>query len=337
MNWLALDIGGANLKVADGKGFTAEHPYALWQDPAQLHHAIAQILSTSPPTRAIAITMTGELADCYPTRHEGVRQILHQVEQGIGDRMLIVYRIGGDFVNATEAVCDPYTVAASNWHALATWASRQLPPTHNGIVIDIGSTTTDVIPITKENVCSIGHTDTERLTSSELVYTGVRRTPIAALVSCLPYQGQLCGVARETFATTSDVYLTLNKIKENSDDCATADGRPATREAAHNRIARMLCLDGEQLTTDDCHKIATSVMESQIKLIDHAIAQVLNRQQNPPLTALVSGSGEFLARLILQRSAPEMRILSISEQSNLPDSQCAPAHAVAVLAQERSE
>ncbi len=29
MNWLALDIGGANLKVADGQGFAASHPFAL--------------------------------------------------------------------------------------------------------------------------------------------------------------------------------------------------------------------------------------------------------------------------------------------------------------------
>lgn len=33
MNWLALDIGGANLKVADGHGFAESYSFALWKDP----------------------------------------------------------------------------------------------------------------------------------------------------------------------------------------------------------------------------------------------------------------------------------------------------------------
>jgi len=334
MNWLALDIGGANLKAADGQGFSAAQPFALWQEPNQLHQAIAEILSIAPPCTAVAVTMTGELADCYPTKREGVRQILEQVGQGAGERVLRVYRTAGDFVNVADAVRDPHLVSASNWHALATWASHQLPATA-GVLIDIGSTTTDLIPIHNERVCAVGHTDSERLMSGELVYTGIRRTPVATLVSDLPYREKRCGVARETFATTLDVYLTLKELTEDPEDCTTADGRPATRQAAHNRLARMLCLDEEDITTEDCHRMAASVMDSQIQLIQHALTQVLGRQKQKPPVAILSGSGEFLARQILQQTAPEISVDSLSEHGVLKDSQCAPAHAVAVLAEEQ--
>ena len=334
MNWLALDIGGANLKAADGQGFAAEQPFPLWQAPTQLHRAVADLFSVAPASSAVAVTMTGELADCYATKREGVRQILQQVEQAAGDRMLRVYRTAGDFVTAADAVRDPHSVAASNWHALATWAIRQLPA-RDGLLIDIGSTTTDIIPISAENVCAVGSTDVDRLTSGELVYTGIRRTGVATLVSFLPYRGRMCGVARETFATTGDVYLTLQKLTEDPTDCDTADGRPATRSAARNRLARMLCMDEEQITFEDSHTIAVAVMESQLKLLQSALEQVLNRQQRKLPTALVSGSGEFLARVLLEKAAPEMQVFSLSEQGNLPISQCAPAHAVAVLARER--
>ena len=334
MNWLGVDIGGANLKTADGMGYATEESFALWKSPARLHEALAEIFSIAPISDAVAVTMTGELADCYRTKGEGVAHILGQVEQAAGDRRLRVYRTAGDFVTAPDAVDQPHSVAAANWHALATWASRILPA-DDGLLIDIGSTTTDIIPITAGNVSVQGTTDTQRLASGELVYTGIRRTGVATLVSSLPYRGQHCDVARETFATTGDIYLTLRKLPENIQDCETADGRPSTRAAAHDRLARMLCADGTEVTGEDVYQIATAVMESQMQLLQRALEQVLDRQPRKPTAALISGSGEFLAHCLLQRVLPDLEIISLRERGDLPVSQCAPAHAVALLARER--
>ena len=51
----------------------------------------------------------------------------------------------GVFVDSEEAKRNHLKVASANWHALATFAGRYAP---NGraILIDIGSTTTDIIP-----------------------------------------------------------------------------------------------------------------------------------------------------------------------------------------------
>lgn len=333
MNWLAFDIGGAHLKAADGCGFSLEQPFALWRQPAELHLGIAKMLALAPPCDAVAVTMTGELADCYPARAEGVRQILQEVEQGSGDRLLRVYRTAGDFVSVTDAVREPDAVAASNWHAMARWAGRQFPR-GSAVLIDIGSTTTDLIPISDGQVHAAGKTDVARLQSGELVYTGVRRTPIATLISELPYQGTACGVARETFATTLDVYLTLNQWPEDAKDCDTADSRPATKSAARRRMARMLCLDQDDLTHEECHTMAAAVMESQLDLLGKALVGVLKRQVATNPYAIISGCGEFLARELVRRCAPDMHVDSLRKDGDLNDSQCAPAHAVAILARE---
>ena len=48
MNMLGLDIGGANLKLADGLGYAQSIPFPLWQQPEQLPSALAQMLTQAP-------------------------------------------------------------------------------------------------------------------------------------------------------------------------------------------------------------------------------------------------------------------------------------------------
>jgi uncharacterized hydantoinase/oxoprolinase family protein len=80
-------------------------------------------------------------------------------------------------------------------------------------MIDIGSTTTDIIPLDKGRVAVRGRTDTERLRTGELVYAGIRRTPLCALATELPLgQGPPIGLAAELFATSLDVFLTLGDL-----------------------------------------------------------------------------------------------------------------------------
>jgi probable H4MPT-linked C1 transfer pathway protein len=280
--------------------------------------------------------MTGELADCYETKIEGVRHILGQVGQAAEDRMLRVYRSDGHFVSATAAVADPEHVAAANWHALAQLAGR-FASSGSGLLVDIGSTTADVIPLVDGLPNACGTSDTERLATGELVYTGVTRTPVAALVRELPYRGRTCGVARELFATTRDVYLTLGDLPELVTDCNTADGRGATCAAARRRLARMICADTTHFSAEDAEQMAIAVMQCQLDLLGAAIEQVVDGQEAVPQQAVVSGSGEFLARRAIRSGYPNMVIQSLTELASGPISTCAAAHAVALLAREQSE
>ena len=76
------------------------------------------------------------------------------------------------------------------------------------------------------------HRDDGRLRSSELIYTGAKRTPLCALMD---HESMA-----EFFATTEDCYVLLGKLPEKPNARETADGRPMTQAYAHYRIARMI-------------------------------------------------------------------------------------------------
>src|SRR5712671_2460789 len=91
---LGLDIGGANLKAAWLHGrevVCLTRPFALWRDPAGLSAALATLLEQLPPADEVAITMTGELCDCFTSKREGVLHILDAAARVAGRRPLHVW------------------------------------------------------------------------------------------------------------------------------------------------------------------------------------------------------------------------------------------------------
>lgn len=277
--------------------------------------------------------MTGELADCFVTKTEGVRTILDAVERAAPQREVCVYRTDGYLVSLEEARDDPLSAAASNWRALAAFAGRYI---HQGaaVLFDVGSTTTDIVPLVNGSPKPTGLTDTERLICGELVYTGVIRSPVCALVQQVPLRDRQCRVTQEVFATTLDAYLLLGEMPERPADCHTADGKPATKEAAQTRLARMVCADRETFGQDDAVRLARTVQDVQIRLLCEAAGCVLERLDETPVGVLLSGCGEFLAKGIIEHLGVKLEVLSLGERLGAQVSQCAPAHALAVLARE---
>src|SRR4051794_40357824 len=249
MSWIGIDIGGANLKAADGEGWTRSMPFAVWRYPQDLSQQLAELIGSAPAAGRLAVTMTAELCDCFDSKAAGVRHILGSVETVDKRRDARVYLVDGRFATTSEAREAPQLAAASNWHALASFAARFVT-SRTGLMIDVGSTTTDVIPIVEGRVAARGSSDTERLLSRELLYRGVGRTPICALVDTLPLRGEQCPIAAEVFATTADAYVMHGEISE--DECAewTANGRPLIKKFARQRLARQLCTDADDLTPE---------------------------------------------------------------------------------------
>jgi probable H4MPT-linked C1 transfer pathway protein len=343
---LGLDIGGANLKAAHSDGSARTFPFALWKQPQQLADELRQLVASMPHADSLAVTMTGELCDCYESKRQGVNAILDSVEQVASGFVVKVWRNDGVFVDLETARQTPLQVAAANWLALATFAG-QFAPHGTSVLIDVGSTTTDIIPLQNGKPIPKGRTDPERLLSGELVYTGVRRTPLCTL---LRYER-----AAEWFATTLDVCLILDLIAENADDCDTADGRPATKGCAHARIARMMCADLETSTADERRLLATEAFQRQIGLIAQKLTFVMERMSEAPRTIVTSGSGSFIIPVILdcqsllasvprrkgprEKNIPRSRgVTQIALRDKIgaaaADAGC--AYAVAVLAQEQA-
>ena len=333
MTWLALDIGGANLKAADGRKYACCRPFPLWKQSRELVGAVQALLADAPSCSRLALTMTGELADCFATKAEGVQFIVAATLEAAAGRDVRVYQTDGRLVSAAEAVRSPRLVAAANWHALARFAGRYAA-TGVALLLDIGSTTVDLIPLVDGVPCAIGATDTERLIAGELVYTGVERSPVCAVVSHTPYRGQLCPLAQELFATTRDVYLVLRQLPEEPDNCDTADGRPATQEAALARLGRMLCADHGEFAHADGVALAQAVSAAQAAQVSAAARKVLSRLPAAPATIILSGHGDVLAQRVLNELGFVGPIVSLATVLGHDLARCATAHALAVLASE---
>jgi len=335
MRVVGLDIGGANLKAADAEGIALTRPFAVWKAPRHLAAEIGRLLASFATPDVIALTMTAELADCYGTKREGVAAIVDAVEQAAGPIPVHVWQTEGRFVTPNEARESHTLVAAANWHALATFVGR-LAPAGPAILIDIGTTTTDLIPLIDGVPTPVGRTDRERLQSGELVYTGVKRTPVCAVVGRVPYRGRDCPIAAEFFATTLDVYLTLGALREDADDTETADGRPATRAAARDRLARCLCCDKTEFDEADVQEAARTIAAAQRGQITRGLEAVLAAQEQAPARLLLSGAGTFLA----EQTVAEVRALAAAERIKLcdrfgpPIAEAACAFALARLAVE---
>jgi hypothetical protein len=320
-NIIGLDIGGANLKAARADRQARSAPFELWRHPGRLGEALRDLLAGWPIER-LAVAMTGELCDCFATKKDGVRSILASVAAAFSTASVEVWSTTGAFVSTDIAAARPTLVAAANWHAQATWVARQFP---NALLIDVGSTTTDIVPIQEGAVAASGLTDEERLRTGELVYTGARRTPIAALVSER--------VAAERFATAHDAYLLLGEIDEDPSDTGTADGRPATHAHAHARLARMLGGDADTITRAQATDLARQAAGRQRALIGGGIRQVIARMARPPAAIVLSGSGETLALASWRQAGMKGAVVSLTDHLGPELAAAACAYAVACLSE----
>jgi probable H4MPT-linked C1 transfer pathway protein len=322
---VGLDIGGANLKAADSNGTARSVPFALWKAPERLPHMLHDLLASMPATDVLAVTMTGELCDCFASKDEGVLAILDAVKIAAQKTKVIVWTNQGQFVYMDQARRQTHQVAAANWLALASCAAK-LTNGEPGLLIDVGSTTTDIVPLLAGVPQPRGFTDPERLQSRELVYCGVRRTPLCALLGLT--------AAAEFFATTLDVYLILDFIAEDAHDRDTADGRPATRAAAHSRLAHMLCGDAATISAAQTRSLAEQALRVQMDCLAQTVDHVAENMALQRGVVVLAGAGEFLARrVMMQAKIRPQRIVSLSEKWGPVLSQAACAYAVAQLAE----
>ncbi|MFA5870230.1 MAG: hydantoinase/oxoprolinase family protein, partial [Candidatus Bathyarchaeia archaeon] len=201
-----LDIGGANIKSALLKAEgglietleTAVEYFPIWrrgkeQLPVVLEEirkgAIDQI-----EVDGVGVTMTAELSDAYRTKREGVGHILDCVAQVFADARLFVLDVEANLRSIEDARREPIRVAAANWAATGWMISKEI---RDCIIIDIGSTTTSIIPVASGRIAAAGRTDLEKLLNGELVYTGSLRTNVAAIVNSIPIRDGSARVSSE--------------------------------------------------------------------------------------------------------------------------------------------
>jgi (4-(4-[2-(gamma-L-glutamylamino)ethyl]phenoxymethyl)furan-2-yl)methanamine synthase len=328
---IGLDVGGATLKAfADDRALARRFP--LWRQPELLSDALRNLLSEIPEADAarLAVTMTGELCDCFPTKEAGVRAILDSLQTAFPNSDILVWRTDDRFVSIEEAKRRVLETAASNFLALAWLVAKEFP-SRRTLLIDVGSTTTDLIPIIDGKPVPQGRTDRARLASGELIYQGVERTPVCALVQELTLSGVRHHVMNELFATTLDAYLITGDLPEDPTESMTADGRPATKANARDRLARMIGADATTFTIKEASEAAEQITDAQFAVLKRAFDRIANGVE----TIVLAGQGEWLARRVLRdvASLRTAEVVSFSDRFGEEASRCACALAVWKLAQ----
>jgi probable H4MPT-linked C1 transfer pathway protein len=330
---IALDVGGANLKAADGRGWTHAEPFAMWREHPRLTEALTRIIRDAAADRLVA-TMTGEIADCFADRADGVTQIVEAIAvagAAAGCRSTELYRVDGRLVSPGEAIADPLAVAASNWHAVTRLAAS-LVPAGRGFLIDVGSTTTDIVPFDRGRPQPLADDDAGRMLSGELVYTGVERTPLPAIVRSLPHGDVQRPVASERFAESRDAWLLAGWLDEDPASRDTADGGPCTRDAARVRLARSILVEPSTMSAADARRAARWVTEQQARQVATALGRVATARGWEPTTVVFAGHGTRLAARAIDRLGWKPDAISLPETLGAAVSRSAPAHALALIA-----
>jgi probable H4MPT-linked C1 transfer pathway protein len=337
---IGWDIGGAHLKAVRAENGRI---VAATQIPSPLRLGIASVSQATQAKATLgaadrhAVTMTGELADTFASRRDGVEALVAAVMSELDGAPVILYAGRAGFVPPEQAARHGEDIASANWHASAAFvAERQ----GTALFADMGSTTTDLVPTRNGLIAACGYSDAERLAAGELAYTGLVRSAIMSIVRHAPVDGQLTPLINEHFATMADVHRILHKLPDGADQMTTADGRDKSVAASRTRLARMVGRDAADDDAGWLDELARWFAEQQMRVVMDAAMLVLSRQ-NLPIEAPVVGAGIGTAVLeeVTQRLGRSYvtfeALLDVAPDARQWASHCAPAAALALLASSR--
>jgi probable H4MPT-linked C1 transfer pathway protein len=333
---IGWDIGGAHLKAARAEGGRIIDGLQLPCNPhyglTHLEQAIAQAAERLGPADRHAVTMTAELSDAFETRAAGVAIIaaifMRKVESNVaffaGEKGFVPYSSARENASA---------IASANWRASAELVARRLD---HALFVDMGSTTTDLVPIEGGAVTALGGGDSERLANGELAYTGLVRGHPAAGLSQAPIRGRWAALVTENFASMADVHRVLGNLPEDADLAPTADGRPKTVDASIARLARLAGLDAGDASPQQWRSFAAFLARAQMRLIEDQIALLQSRGavvEDAPIIG--AGVGRAVVAELARTQRRSFRdfadFLNAAPAAARIAADCAPAAAVALL------
>ncbi len=327
------DIGGAHLKVCrcDRHGNiinSLELVCPLWQGLAGLRQTLQQTLNLLGNQQdQNFITLTGESADCFANRQQGVADILATVSEFLVIENCHVFSQSQQWLTLAEAQQQWQQVASMNWLATASWLAKTQS---EALLIDIGSTTSDIIAIHHSRPQLQAFDDIGRLRSGELVYSGVIRTPLMALAQTIVFAGQQQNVANEVFATTADIWRLLGQLPSEISD-QSADGQSWQLAHCRQRLARMAGTDAQYYPEGDWQQLANWYAQQQIRQLLDSCRQVIQQHAVPADAPVIgAGTGRFLAAMLAdQLDRPYLDLADLT--TNHPAAITAPASALALL------
>ncbi len=336
---IGWDIGGANLKAARAENGVI---VAVTQQPCTPHlglscleQAIRRAGEILGPASRHCVTMTAELSDAFEDRVRGVVSVAAIFAREIAAQDILFYA-GGSFVAKAQVEQSAPKIASANWRASADLVARSCP---QALFIDMGSTTTDIVPIRNNKVAALGDNDASRLERGELVYTGLLRGSPGAGLRYAPVAGRWTQLVDESFATMADVHRILQNIPAGADTVATVDGRPKTQTASRTQLARLVGHDAEDATPAQWDALARFFARAQVRRIEDQAALLDSRDALDPAASIVgAGVGRHIVAGWARDAGRCFRdfedFVAATPKTRSSASDCAPACAVALLASD---
>ncbi|MGA8889117.1 MAG: hydantoinase/oxoprolinase family protein [Pseudolabrys sp.] len=331
------DIGGAHLKAArceEGRIVaTAQVAAPLRLGLERLVQAFAEAKALIGSANSHAVTMTGELADTFSSRAEGVACLTGVAVRELAPGRVVIYAGRAGFVAPADAANHVTDIASANWFASASVVGKRIG---SSLFMDTGSTTTDIVPIVNGTVAAHGYMDAERLAKGELVYTGMVRSFLMATAEQVPFAGSWSALIHENFSTMADVHRILGSLPDGADQMASADGRAKTIAASQARLARIVGRDAEDADPSEWSALARYFVETQIRAITDGGMLVLSRGELPASAPIVvAGIGANLLREVARRLSRECidfeALIDVSPEAGPTVASVAPAASVAIL------
>ncbi|MBW9221302.1 hypothetical protein KKP91_03790 [Methanothermococcus sp. SCGC AD-155-M21] len=334
---LGIDIGGANTKITELKkeSYKIHHIYfPMWKNSKKLAELIKKY--NSDDIKKIGVVMTAELADAYKTKREGVEDILNSLRNAFPNKEIYVFDVDGNFLSIEMAKKEYMKVSASNWTATAYFVMKNI--SNNTILVDMGSTTTDIIPIKNGKIMAY-KTDLERLMNNQLVYIGALRTPLSFLGNTVEYKNYTTNLSSEYFSITGDINNILDKITDEQYNCDTPDGGPKDKKNCMIRVARVLCSDLEQISEEEIINISSQFYEKLLDNIGYNLDKVSKKHNLNNI--IITGLGENILKDVInncnnKRHNTSYNILSIEDKYGREVSLSTPSFAVAKLLRENN-
>lgn len=333
---LGWDLGGAHLKGARLEAGrvtrVAQVACPLWQGLDRLDAAFKQAREALGEAPLNAVTMTGELSDIFASRAEGVGRLAGMAAANLEGEVRI-YGGRGGWLAHEAAAASADAVASANWHATASWLAAQC---RDSLFVDMGSTTTDIIPVVAGRLAARGYSDAGRLAAGELVYTGATRTFLMAVAQRVPFGGAWTPVMNEYFASMADVHRVLGTLPEDADRLPAADNRDKTVAASCARLARMIGRDASEAADREWRNLAAFLAEAQLRAVHDGALQVLSATDMPDAAPVVAaGTGRFVVETLAARLGRRCErwedFVPADTGIAAEIGQCAPAVAVGLL------
>ncbi len=308
MKFMGLDIGGANtdciiIEVDDEFNILSTKKYKqylpFWKDYDKLPECLMKLSENDRDIDVICVSITAELADCYLTKKEGVLDISQKVVNTFKDKIIKFVTFEGlkDYKYVKE---NPLSAAAANWIGTVNTIKYIK---NDCIFMDMGTTTTDIIPIKNRKEITTGYSDTERLGSGELVYTGLLRTNLACIVNEVPINNIPTKVSSELFTITADIHRILGHITEDEYTCDTPDGKAKDIISCKSRLSRLVCADIETLSDEQLEQMACYIYEKQVDQVTEALKKVVKKTGIETIIISDIGYGN-----ICQRAAQKLNL-----------------------------